>query len=363
MIIEFAQTEQLSAKSASATQLYTQIGGCDASPRNLINPEYTRVPTMFWKTVMRFVILRWLSIISSLVSCTIAVGNASADVYRFAFASVGTSYSAAMFAGSPLIGLEVTGARVLLEVNIDAGDAANFLTDLAMPIEPDFGNTNVVVLNGDDIGWTGTGSFLYEMETDEFNGFLRAGRYGAATYGEGYQGTIVNGYVEVDVPDFLIGDFNTNQKLDAADIDLLSDRVRLNDYSFWYDLNSDNLLDDEDRRIWVEEKAATYFGDANLDGEFNSSDFVTVFQAAEYEDGIKKNSTWATGDWNGDQDFDSSDFVLAFQSGGFEQGPRPVAAASVPEPTGKLGVVLGLFSILAVNTAAARSRRRKPTGR
>ena len=36
-------------------------------------------------------------------------------------------------------------------------------------------------------------------------------------------------------------------------------------------------------------------GDSNLDGEFNSADLVTVFAAAEYEDGLEANSTWATG--------------------------------------------------------------------
>ena len=75
-------------------------------------------------------------------------------------------------------------------------------------------------------------------------------------------------------------------------------------------------------------------GDSNLDGEFNSSDFVTVFSAGEYEDELAGNSTWATGDWNGDKDFNSSDFVAAFSDGGYEKGPRAVAA--VPEPSGMI---------------------------
>ena len=75
----------------------------------------------------------------------------------------------------------------------------------------------------------------------------------------------------------------------------------------------------------------TYVGDSNLDGEFNSTDFVVVFTANEYEDGIPNNSGWAEGDWNGDGDFDSSDFVAAFTDGGYEMGIRP--AAVVPEPS------------------------------
>jgi hypothetical protein len=68
-----------------------------------------------------------------------------------------------------------------------------------------------------------------------------------------------------------------------------------------------------------------------LDGQFGSSDLVSVFQAGQYEDSIAGNSTWSTGDWNGDADFDSGDLVLAFQDGGYEKGPLP--ATQVPEPT------------------------------
>ena len=59
---------------------------------------------------------------------------------------------------------------------------------------------------------------------------------------------------------------------------------------------------------------------------FDSSDFVAVFQAGEYEDGIAGNSTFEEGDWNGDGDFDSSDFVFAFR-GGHYQREAAVAAA------------------------------------
>ncbi|MEZ6119790.1 MAG: hypothetical protein R3C28_24930 [Pirellulaceae bacterium] len=68
-------------------------------------------------------------------------------------------------------------------------------------------------------------------------------------------------------------------------------------------------------------------GDANLDGLFDSSDLVRIFQEGQYEDGITGNSTWRSGDWNGDGEFDTSDLVTAFQLGWYEQGPRrPLAA-------------------------------------
>ncbi len=71
----------------------------------------------------------------------------------------------------------------------------------------------------------------------------------------------------------------------------------------------------------------TWIGDSNLDGEFNSTDFVAVFKAGLYESD-SGGATWMTGDWDGDGRFDSSDFVLAFSDGGYEQGPISV----VPEP-------------------------------
>jgi hypothetical protein len=59
------------------------------------------------------------------------------------------------------------------------------------------------------------------------------------------------------------------------------------------------------------------YGDANLDGIFNSSDLVQIFQRGQYEDGRTGNSGWAEGDWNCDGEFNSSDLVLAFQTGGY----------------------------------------------
>ena len=112
----------------------------------------------------------------------------------------------------------------------------------------------------------------------------------------------------------LLGDFDNNGLLDAADNDLLSVALGSNDSS--YGLNSDGQITGDDRVVWVEDLKGTYHGDANLDGEFSSCDFVQVFERAEYEDSIFCNSGWADDDWNGDGEFDSSDFVLAFQSGG-----------------------------------------------
>ena len=101
----------------------------------------------------------------------------------------------------------------------------------------------------------------------------------------------------------------------------------------------------EDLRIWVKDLKHTWFGDANLDGEFNSLDLVSLLQAGQYDDGISGNSTWSTGDWNADGEFDRADLVLALQDGGYGQGPR-AAVAAVPEPS---GVVLMLIAMVIVS--------------
>lgn len=149
------------------------------------------------------------------------------------------------------------------------------------------------------------------------------------------------------------GDFNNDQQLSAADIDALSAGVLAGTNEAKYDLNNDRAVNDDDRGIWVRNLRKTYFGDANLDGEFSSADFVSVFQIGEYEDAIAKNSTWSEGDWNGDGDFTSSDFVTAFQDGGFERGPR-AAVSAVPEPS----VGLGLLLMAAAGCGAGRRSHR-----
>ncbi len=126
------------------------------------------------------------------------------------------------------------------------------------------------------------------------------------------------------------GDFNEDGILTAADIDLLGAAIRSQVGDPRFDLTGDRSVDRKDRDLWVEKLRRTYLGDANLDGEFNSTDFLIVFQAGQYEDGIPGNSGWSTGDWNGDADFDSTDLVVAFQAAGFEKGPR---VAAVPEPS------------------------------
>ncbi|MCA9217985.1 MAG: hypothetical protein KDB27_33170 [Planctomycetales bacterium] len=148
----------------------------------------------------------------------------------------------------------------------------------------------------------------------------------------------------------ITGDFNKDGVLDALDIDDLTAQLRGGANPSDYDLNSDGVVNQTDREIWVEQLANTYFGDSNFDGQFDTGDLVTVFSAAEYEDGIANNSTWAEGDWDGDGDFGSGDLVFVFKRNEYEIGPR--ATHAVPEPT------LGFMSIASFICVGSRFRRR-----
>ena len=129
-------------------------------------------------------------------------------------------------------------------------------------------------------------------------------------------------------------DVNFDGRCNAIDMDTLTRAINLANADLAFDLNGDQQVDFEDRNHWIEVEMNSFYGDSNLDGEFNTRDFVLIFQAGEYEDDKIGNSTWATGDWNGDREFSSADFVDAFGTrlSGFEIGPR--VAAVVPEPNG-----------------------------
>ena len=143
----------------------------------------------------------------------------------------------------------------------------------------------------------------------------------------------------------ILGDFDQNGQLDATDIDLLS--AALDGTDLTYDLNADGSVTALDHALWVHEIKNTFFGDANLDGQFDSSDFIRVFEKNEYEDDQVRNSTWSTGDWDGNLEFDSGDIVFAFAAGGYEAGPR-VEAVSIPEPSTAFIFWLGNFCALSL---------------
>jgi hypothetical protein len=137
------------------------------------------------------------------------------------------------------------------------------------------------------------------------------------------------------------GDFDVDEQLTAADIDRLSLAMR-GGGDLSYDLNADSLLNAEDHRIWVEDLAGTYFGDADLNQEVDFGDFLALSRHFGAAGG------WAEGDFDGSGDVQFNDFLLL--SDNF--GNQPTAAA-VPEPT--LGLSLFLGFLIAIRFRLARN--------
>jgi hypothetical protein len=151
-------------------------------------------------------------------------------------------------------------------------------------------------------------------------------------------------------------DLTGDQVCDVADIDLLTIRVVHGPFDPSLDLNDDGVLDAKDRTVWVQQEMGTTFGDANLDGRFDSADLVEVFQAGRYEDGVAENANWATGDWNGDLDFGTGDLVLAFQAGAYHAAAQ--VAQAVPEPRAELPLVTLLVLWCSARGRATFARHR-----
>lgn len=193
---------------------------------------------------------------------------------------------------------------------------------------------NHFVPDRDDLFTVVTANNLFGAYQNVLNGQRVLTYNGNASFVVSYGHQSPYGQHDVVLSDFrsrVLGDFDFDGELTAVDIDRLSFRLADNNRTF--DLNDDGRVDGDDRSFWVSELANTYFGDADLNGEFDSSDLVQVFMTNKYEDGVAGNAGWSEGDWNGDGDFDSTDFVFVFRANGYEAGPRANFVA-VPEPGG-----------------------------
>lgn len=149
------------------------------------------------------------------------------------------------------------------------------------------------------------------------------------------------------------GDLDGDQVLTTADIDLLTSQVAAGTTDVRFDVDTNGSVDRFDIVGWIDAIYRTWMGDANLDGEFNSGDFVDLFSRGLYE--TNQPATWTSGDFDGDGRFASSDLIAAFQPGGYEVGPRP-GAVVVPEPTSEVMVAALMLLLLPTLRYATRSR-------
>ncbi|MEZ6119151.1 MAG: hypothetical protein R3C28_21630 [Pirellulaceae bacterium] len=138
----------------------------------------------------------------------------------------------------------------------------------------------------------------------------------------------------------LLGDLNRDGLVDVQDLDMLAIGLRMNPEKAMWDVDQDGRPTDADRLFLIHDVLGTPLGDSNLDGRFDSSDFVQVFTAGLFETGDL--AGWADGDWNGDGMFSTADLVAAFSAGGFSADVNVV-----PEPTGSAWTWL-LLSVISI---------------
>ena len=141
----------------------------------------------------------------------------------------------------------------------------------------------------------------------------------------------------------LTGDFNSDGSVDAIDIDLLSEAVRVNP-EMKFDLNGDGAIDDLDRVFWVEEVVGTHLGDVDLNLAVDFEDFLALSAGFDQAGG------WSDGDVDGNAFVNFDDFLVL--SGNFGQSAGEVAA--VPEPTSGNYLCLVFVGLLSIRRRQTR---------
>ncbi|MCP4192148.1 MAG: hypothetical protein GY768_16170 [Planctomycetaceae bacterium] len=143
------------------------------------------------------------------------------------------------------------------------------------------------------------------------------------------------------------GDYNSDGVVNVADINLQAEAIADTAPDLaTYDENSDGVVDIADRKILVGDHLNTWMGDADLSGQFDTTDLVVVFAVGKYE--TDASAGWEEGDWDGDGSFLTGDLVAAFADGGYEVGPK-AAVATVPEPSGIVLAVISLIGLFGIS--------------
>ncbi len=151
-------------------------------------------------------------------------------------------------------------------------------------------------------------------------------------------------------------DYNGDNQLNCADIDLLTAAIVAGSTDLTYDLTGDGQVTVADRDAWLAGAGAVFIdsgnpflpGDANLDGTVDGSDFI-IWNANKFT----QNSAWCGGDFNTDGFVDGGDFIL-WNMFKFQSADLPRSA--VPEPG-------HMFFLLGMAGWGIRARRVSPANR
>ena len=100
------------------------------------------------------------------------------------------------------------------------------------------------------------------------------------------------------------GDFNGDQQVNAADIDLLYSEVNRMTHDPLFELIGDGRVDQHDVNELVQNMLGTIYGDTNLDGDVDSADFNTLSNHWGQPGG------WGQADFDGNSAIVFGDFVF-----------------------------------------------------
>ena len=147
----------------------------------------------------------------------------------------------------------------------------------------------------------------------------------------------------------LTGDFDVSGALDAADINQLSAAVRSGLHASQFDLTGEQLVDQFDRRKWVERLRKTNFGDADLDGHVTAArDGAALLEGL----GMSGTLGWELGDFSGDGSVTAAnDGAILLSNLSTSSDARGVP---LPEAAGGLLLICIAMALYQVGAAAYR---------
>jgi hypothetical protein len=148
-------------------------------------------------------------------------------------------------------------------------------------------------------------------------------------------------------PGGLTGDFNNDAALNAADIDLLCNRINAGTGDVQlFDVNEDGVVDMDDVTFFVQDLLNTSFGDTDTDGDVDLNDLGNLASGFN----VPGEKRWSRGNFDCDNDVDLPD--LGTLATNFQAGRAAALAqfnALVPEPA-----AAGLLSLVVVPLIARR---------
>jgi hypothetical protein len=101
------------------------------------------------------------------------------------------------------------------------------------------------------------------------------------------------------------GDFNRDGAVDANDIDALGAAIGDSSTAVEFDLDGNGTVDQADMNTMIHDVLQTNYGDANLDGVVDGTDYLAL------RDNIfSEASGWSNGDFNADGVVDGLDYLL-----------------------------------------------------